>query len=107
MCFATTSALHDAVSVRGVLRSDRGDETPLDLLAVDAAYPAVVCPDEHRKSAHQAWQFGELAMVEEAGRVTAAVPGTRFDANVACDVIRRLAKSVGAPTRNYTVSLAL
>ena len=87
--------------------SDSGDSFPLDLLAVDSAYPEVVCPDEHRQAAHQAWQFDQVALVEENGRVAVAVPGTRFDADLACEVIRRLAKSVGAPTGNFTVALCL
>jgi hypothetical protein len=35
------------------------------------------------------------------------VPGTRFDADLACEVIRRVAKAVGASPDRFTVSLAL
>ncbi len=107
MRFATSTALADTARVEGSLISEAGDEITLDLLAVDAAYPEVVCPEDHRRAAHQAWQFGQVAFVETGGRVAAAVPGTRFDADLACEVIRRLAKSVGAPASHYTVSFAL
>ncbi len=90
-----------------MLTSDAGDEVTLDLLAVDAAYPTVVCPQEHRRAAHQAWQFGQVAFVTADDRVAAAVPGTRFDADLACEVIRRVAKSVGAPASHFTVSFTL
>jgi hypothetical protein len=89
------------------LVSDDGDSFALDLLAVDSAYPEIVCPDEHRQAAHQAWQFGQVSLVRQHGRVAAAVPGTRLDADRTCEVIRRLAKSVGAPVGNFTVALCL
>jgi len=89
------------------LSSGTGHEIALDLLAVDAAYPTLVCPDQQRQAAHQAWQFGQVALVEVDGRVAAAVPGTRFDADLACEVIRRVARSVGATTERFTVSLSL
>lgn len=107
VCFVASTALADTARVEGVLTSDQGDSIALDLLAVDAAYPEVVCPEAHRRAAHQAWQFGEVAFVESDGRVAAMVPGTRFDADLACEVMRRLAKSVGAPVTQVTVSLAL
>jgi hypothetical protein len=107
VCFSTGTALPDTARVQGLLTSDAGESFALDLLAVDAAYPAIVCPDEHRRAAHQAWQFGQVAFVETDGRVAATVPGTRFDADRACEVIRRLAKSVGASADRFTVSVAL
>ena len=103
VCFATSSALRETPRVEGTLSAGSGQEVTLDLLAVDAAYPTVVCPEKHRQAAHQAWQFGEVAL----GRVAAAVPGTRFDEDLACEVIRRVAKAVGATTEHFTVSLAL
>ncbi len=93
--------------MEGTLSAEPGHEVPLDLLAVDAAYPTVVCPEKHRQAAHQAWQFGQVALVDVDGRVSAAVPGTRFDADLACEVIRRVAKAVGASPDRFTVSLAL
>ncbi len=91
----------------GELVGARADRLTFDLLAVDAAYPIPVCPEAERRAAHQAWEFGQLGLVDVDGRVAAAVPGTRFDANLACEAIRRLAKSMGAPAGNYTVLIAL
>lgn len=84
-----------------------GRSQPLDILAVDAAYPRTVCPDDSRHDAHQAWHFGELVLLEVDGRVAAAVPGVRVDANLAVDTIRRVAKAIGAPSDNFTVLLTL
>jgi hypothetical protein len=78
---------------------------PLDLLAVDAAYPRTVCSSRQRHDAHQSWHFGEVLLLEDAGRVAAAVPTVRFDPNLAVDAIRRVAKALGAPSANFTVTL--
>jgi hypothetical protein len=48
-----------------------------------------------------------VALGEVEGTVAAAVPGTGFDANLVCEVVRRLAKAVGAPDGLYTVSISL
>ncbi len=97
----------ESAHVSGKVVSGGGLSHQLDLLAVDAAYPAPVCPEPERRAAHQAWQFGEVLLFEVDGNLAAAAPGTRFDANLACEVIRRVAKSVGSPTSNITVSIAL
>lgn len=100
-------AIREAALVRGELCGDAGERVALDLLAVDAAYPEVVCPEQARHDAHQAWHFGQVALVEDDGRVAVTAPGTNFDAELVCEVVRRLAKSVGAPVGNYTVSFTL
>ncbi len=91
--------------VSGELTGPGDRVEPLDLLAVDAAYPQPVCDDHNRRAAHQAWQFGEVLLVEHAGRTAAAVPGSGLDANRACEVLRRVAKAVGADTARFTVSI--
>ena len=82
-------------------------DQPLDLLAADAAYPRTVCTARERHDAHQAWHFGEVLLLETGGRVAAAVPTVTFDANLACEAIRRVAKALGAPAANFTVTLTL
>lgn len=104
--WSATSPLQQTPKVSGELTSVQ-EHQQLDLLAVDAAYPMPVCPERQRQQAHQAWQLGQVALVDVDGRLAVAVPGTDFDANLACEVVRRVAKSVGAPTRNFTVSIAL
>lgn len=93
--------------VRGELRGESGTTHPLDLLAADVAYPKVVCTDAERHDAQQAWQFGEVILLGVDGRVAAAVPTRRFDANLACEALRRVAKAVGADVARFWVSLSL
>ena len=67
--------LDSGAHVEGGLTSADDRYQGLDLLAVDSAYPTPVCPDSERKAAHQAWQFGEVVLLEVGGRVAAGVPG--------------------------------
>jgi hypothetical protein len=101
------SSLLISPHVRGQLTSGRDLCQQLDLLAVDAAYPRPVCPETERAAAHQAWHYGELALLDIDGRLTAAVPGTRFEANLMCEALRRVAKAVGATASNFTVAVTL
>jgi len=104
--WSATSALQQTPQVSGALTSGE-QRQQLDLLAVDAAYPRPVCPAVQRQQAHQAWQLGQVALVDIDGRLAVAVPGSDFDANLACEVVRRVAKAVGAASRHFTVSIAL
>lgn len=92
--------------VRGRLLAGSA-EHPLDLLAVDAAYPRTVCPNKQRHDAHQAWHFGEVLLLLIDQRVTAAVPATGFDPNRACDAIGRVARSIGVEASRFSVTLEL
>lgn len=106
--WSATATLTDTATVQGALRAASGESMQqLDLIAVDAAYPLVVCPEHERQLAHQAWQFGQVLLVENDGRLYCAAPGTTFDPDLACEAIRRVAKAVGAPTGNFAISLAL
>ncbi|MBA3265655.1 MAG: hypothetical protein H0T14_04680 [Nocardioidaceae bacterium] len=105
--WTSTTKFDGSARISGQLKNAAGLSRQLDLLAVDAAYPSPVCPEPERRAAHQAWQFGEVLLFEVDGHLAAAAPGTRFDANLACEVVRRVAKSVGAPSNNFTVSIAL
>lgn len=99
--------LAEAAYLSGAL-SAAGDRVhPLDLLAVDAAFPRPVCPEDQRAAAHRAWHYGEVVLLDVDGRLAAAVPGTQFDANTMCEVLRRVAKAVGASTGNFTVCVTL
>jgi hypothetical protein len=93
--------------VRGSLHASDGRTQPLDLLAVDAAYPRPVCPDRERTAVHQAWHFGEVALLAVDDRVAAGLPGDEIGVELVCEALRRVAKSVGAPSGNYTVSITL
>ncbi len=102
-----TSSLLEGGHVPGELTSGADLSHQFDLLAVDAAYPQPVCPERERVAAHRAWHYGEVILVRVDSRLAAAVPGSRFDANVMCETLRRVAKSVGAPPSNFTVSVTL
>jgi hypothetical protein len=101
------SSLVEAAQVAGTLKAGDGRSHQLDLLAVDAAYPRPVCPEAERTAAHQAWHYGEVILLRIDSRLAAAVPGTRFDANIMCETLRRVAKSVGAPPTSFTVAVTL
>ncbi len=105
--WTSAASLDNSAHVPGEVVGRAGHSRQLDLLAVDSAYPTPVCPEPERRAAHQAWQFGEVLLFEVNGHLAAAAPGTRFDANLACEVVRRVAKSVGASAKNFTVSIAL
>lgn len=100
-------ALDSGHQIAGEFRSADGLRQPLDLLAVDAAYPKVVCSDAERHDAHQSWQFGEIVLLSVGDRVAAAVPTSSFDANLACEAMRRVARAVGADVSRFWVSLSL
>ena len=101
------SALDTSPHVRGTVGASGGRTHPLDVLAVDAAYPQPVCPERERTAVHQAWQFGEVALLSVDGRVATGVPGREIDLDVLCEALRRFARSVGAPSGNYTVAITL
>ncbi len=102
-----TSPLYGSPHVTGLLLADDGKQQALDLLAVDAAYPMPVCPEPQRQAAHQAWQYGEVVLLESDGVVSAGVPGREFDANLACETLRRVARSVAADAGAFIVSITL
>ena len=103
----TAEPLSDGAQVTGVVQADGAKEQELDLLAVDEAYPVPVFPESERRAAHQAWQYGEVLLFYIDDRLTAVAPSTRFDANLACEVLRRVARSVGADSSRFTVSITL
>ena len=103
----STTPLGAGPRVAGELEGSAGESQQLDLLAVDAAFPAPVCPDAERRAAHQAWQYGEVALLDVDGTICAGVPGQHFDANMAYEALRRLAKAVAADPGAFTVTLTL
>ena len=90
--------------VRGRL-SDGTETIPCDLLAVDQAWPAPVTDEASRQAAHQAWQIGELLVLERDGRATLAAPGTGFTADLVLELIGRLARAVGAEPHRFAAAL--
>jgi hypothetical protein len=101
-----TSSVHGGHLVSGELRA-AGDRLDCDLLGADQAYPLPVMDDGWRRETHQAWTYGQVFLVEYGGRLTLAVPGTSFTADLVLDAIGRLARAVGARSDRYLVALRL
>jgi hypothetical protein len=93
--------------VTGELAGERDERLPCDLLAVDHAHPAPVADDTTRTDTHLAWRHGQVLLVEREGRLTLAVPGSGFTADLVLDAVGRLAKAVGASPDHYLVRLRI
>jgi hypothetical protein len=99
-------------SVRGAQRiagslSGGDAELACDLLAADVAYPQPLLLDPWRRQAHQAWEHGQVLLVERSGRLTLAVPGTAYSADGVLETIGRLALAVGVAPERFAVHLRL
>lgn len=90
--------------VTGRLSGD-GGSVACDLLGADQAFPRPVLGDDWRRQSHQAWTHGEVLLVEYDGRLTLAVPGTSFSADLALEAVGRLAKAVGVDPSGFVVAL--
>ncbi len=100
------SGVHDGHLVTGELRGD-GHDCPCDLLAADQAFPEPVVPDAVRRSVHQSWTHRQVLLVRYDGRLTLAVPGNEFSADLVLECVGRLAKAVGARRSQYAATLRL
>jgi hypothetical protein len=97
-----------AATVHGEVRPVRGGPAlTLDLLAVDVAWPTAVCDEESRHLAHEAWHYGQVALLDLEGRTTLGVPATEFSSDLVCEAVRRFSKSVGADATHFLVQLRL
>lgn len=106
--WSAEAGLRQGYAVPGSLVADGQEPLPCDLLAVDEAYPTAVADEKVRHDAHQAWRHGEVLLVAaDDGRLTLAVPGTRFTADLVLDALARLAKAVGASPDRYAVRLRI
>lgn len=104
--WSADSGVRSGHDVRGCLSA--GERLlACDLLAVDDAYPLPVADEETRHAAHQAWRHGQVHLVTREERLTLAVPGSGFTADVVLDALSRLAKAVGASADHYTARLRI
>lgn len=92
--------------VPGHLHS-QGHELACDLLAVDESYPAPVVAETIRTQSHREWHNAQVLVLDHDGRLTLAVPGTRFDPVLAMSALGRLALAVGADPARYSVQLRI
>ena len=110
MVWTPEGGIHDRHLVTGALGAGdprTGTPCPAHLLAVDEAYPEPVADDDLRHMAHQAWRYGEVLLVTLDDRMTLAVPGTSFTADLVLDALARFAKAVGAEPESFSVLLRL
>ena len=104
--WTATSSMSREHRVAG--RLEAGDKSlDCDLLAADQAFPVPVLADDWRSEAHQAWSYGQVLLVEYDERLTLAVPGTAFDADLVLETLARLAKAVGGTPSRFMVRLRL
>lgn len=107
VAWTARSSIHDSHLVTGELTGDltgSGEPIGCDLLACDQAFPQVVLADEWRCAAHQSWTHEQVLLVEYDGRLTLAIPGTGFTADLVLEALARLAKAVGvSPTQLVAV----
>jgi len=104
--WAATSSVRGEPRVTGELTG--GDcSLVCDLLAADQAFPAPVLPEDWRSRAHQAWTYGQVLLLDDRGRLTLAVPGSAFSADLALETLARLARGVGVEPSRFSVRLRL
>ena len=102
--WSSASRARGSCRVAGELRAG-AERMPCDLLAVDQAYPQPVVEERWRREAHQAWTYDQVLLVEYGGRLTLAVPGTVFTADLVVEAIGRLSKAVGVRPDRFLVAL--
>lgn len=109
--WAAATGLRTGHHVTGELTAQGHDGLACDLLGIDEAYPKPVADDKIRLKAHQAWRHGQVLLVicpdDAPPRLTLAVPGTGFDADLVLDALRRLAKAVGGSADHFTARLRI
>lgn len=93
--------------IAGRLTTEGEADLPCDLLAIDQAYPHQVADSGWRRQAHQAWHDDQVLVVTYAGRLTLAVPGHEFGADLVLAALARFAKAVGGRPANFTAALRL
>ena len=104
--WTATTSVHAGHLVTGEL-SAGGRRLDCDLLGVDQAFPVPVLDDDWRRRSHQAWTHGQVLVVEHDDRLTLAVPGTAFTADLALEALGRFAKAVGARPGAYLAAIRL
>lgn len=113
-CTWTTRGSVGDVRVAGLLSGTDGagatastEPLAVSVLAADVAYPRPVVDDQVRHDVHQAWVHGQVLLLDDAGDLVVAVPGTTLGVDSLCEAVRRFARAVGAEPERFTVALRL
>jgi hypothetical protein len=93
--------------ITGRVTSPQQADLACDLLAIDQAYPHQVAGSRWRRQAHQAWHHDQVLLICYDSRLTLAVPGHEFSADLVLAALGRFAKSVGGRPENFLAALRL
>jgi hypothetical protein len=93
--------------IRGRVTAVDKPDLACDLLAVDQAYPVQVADSGWRRRAHQAWHNDQVLLMSYDDRVTLAVPGHEFTADLVLAAMFRFSKAVGGRPENFVAALRL
>lgn len=104
--WVAASSVREAPQVRGDLRG-AASSVGCDLLAADLAYPAPLLDPAWRTMAHQQWTHGQVLLLRYDARLTLAVPGTDFTADLVLESLGRLARAVGVDPVRFVAALRL
>lgn len=93
--------------IMGRVTSAGQDDLVCDLLAIDQAYPQQVAASGWRRLAHQAWHNDQVLLISYDARLTLAVPGHEFTADLVLAALFRFSKSVGGRPEDFVAALRL
>ncbi len=80
----------------------------LAVLGADTAFPLPVVSEPVRTQVHQAWTYGQVALLAGPGNARAiAVPATSIDVVLVCEALRRFAKAIGVEAHQISVHIRL
>ena len=105
--WVAASAARFGHHITGSLTCDGEDDVVCDVLAIDQAYPQQVADSGWRRQAHQAWHNDQVLLIVYDGRLTLAVPGHQFTADLVLAALARFAKAVGGSPERFTAALRL
>lgn len=67
---------------------------PLAVLGADEAYPVPAVAETVRTQVHQAWRYGQVALLAAGSSYAVAVPAITVDVDLVCEALRRFAKAI-------------
>lgn len=80
---------------------------PLAVLGADEAYPLPAVAEQVRAQVHQAWRYGQVALLVSDRSYAVAVPATTVDVDLVCEALRRFAKAIAVDPERISVHVRL